>query len=398
MAKTYSYAIFFDGTGNNKDEGEESMSNVARLYELYKTDDASLKLYIKGLGTSSAGEIDFGDGNLVGKAFGSGFGLGGQKRVEYALEQVRSFADSVEETDVIELSLFGFSRGAALARHFTNVLDTVPKASVKFLGLFDTVGSFGIPGDESNAGLDLSVREDKVQNVYHLTSFNELRKNFDLVSIKPAPDSILPEKFVEEEYPGVHADIGGGYSNKDEHNNSNNFLALIYLEKMYGAAASQGLKFAKIPEKWTPKEDLRTLFESINSIYQSTPAVKAIHKEMVNLEWTKEVLSRKQSTIRIPRGPKASKSLAASKKQEKELMKRSIQYVDDTTEEIKNKLEVILDEQSTALLNSYKTFEDSYIHKSHYYFNTTVGMLPQAKELKVDDERIEIYQRDIFYI
>ena len=398
MASIYSYGIFFDGTGNNKDEGEETKSNVAKLYELYKTDDTTLKLYIKGLGTSSAGDIDFGDGGVVSKAFGAGFGLGGEKRIDYALKEVKDFCDSLNTDDSVILDLFGFSRGAALARHFANAVQVIPNVSVRFMGLYDTVGSFGIPGDEKNASFDLSVKADNFKKVYHLTSFHELRKNFDLVSIKPEINGTLPDHMIEEEYPGVHSDIGGGYANSTEHDNANNYLALIYLEKMHQTASDFGLPFDAIPEKWQPQNDLKDLFNSVVNLYQSNPTVKAIHKEMINLEWTKEVLARKKSKIKIPRGPKANKGIANSKKQQKQLMDRSIKYVDQTTEEIKSKLEEVLAEQANALLSSYEALEKNYIHKSHSYFNTTIGMDPQKKALEVDNRDIEIYQRDIFYI
>jgi len=161
MANTISYGIFFDGTGNNKDEGEETKSNVARLYELFKEGESSHKLYIKGLGTSSVGDIDFGDGGAVTKTFGAGFGYGGQRRIDYALKVLKEFSESIDSEDKIELDLFGFSRGAALARHFTNVIQDLQNISIRFLGLYDTVGSFGLPGNETNLSLDLSVNGEK---------------------------------------------------------------------------------------------------------------------------------------------------------------------------------------------------------------------------------------------
>ena len=398
MANIISYGIFFDGTGNNKDEGEETQSNVAKLYELYNSDESTHKLYIKGLGTSSAGEIDFGDGNLVSKTFGSGFGLGGQKRVDYAFNVLKEYSDSLGAGDSIQLDLFGFSRGAALARHFSNMVREIEKVSVRFLGLFDTVGSFGIPGNENNASFDLSVSSENIEKVYHLTSFNEIRENFDLVSIKASSDYELPEHMVEEEYPGVHSDIGGGYSNNTEHDNSNNFLALIYLEKMHVVALEAGLPFADIPGEWTPQNDLRELFDTVVGLYQSQPIVQSIHKEMINLKWSQEILTRKKSKIHIPKGPNANSGIAASKRQQKNLMSRSIEYVERTSEEIKSKLDDLLAEQATLLLNTYEDLENNYIHKSHYFYNTTIGMQAQKQTLNIDKQKIEIYQRDIFYI
>lgn len=398
MANIISYGIFFDGTGNNKDEGEDTQSNVAKLYELYKRDENTHKLYIKGLGTSSAGEIDFGDGNLVSKTFGGGFGLGGQKRVNYAFDVLKNFSDSLDEADTIQLDLFGFSRGAALARHFSNAVKGIENVSVRFLGLYDTVGSFGIPGNETNSSLDLSVSGENIEKVYHITSFHEIRENFDLVSIKASQDCELPEHMVEEEYPGVHSDIGGGYSNTTEHDNSNNFLALIYLEKMHEAALEIGLPLEEIPDIWIPQNDLRELFETVVGLYQNQPIIQSFHKEMINLKWSKEVLDKKKSTIHVPKGPNANPGIASSKRQQKNLINRSIEYAEKTSEEIKNKLYGLLAEQAVILFNSYEDLEKNYIHKSHYFYNTTVGMQAQKQTLNIDKHPIEIYQRDTFYI
>jgi uncharacterized protein (DUF2235 family) len=80
---------------------------------------------------------------------------------------------------------------------------------IRFLGIFDTVGSFGVPGDRSNIGYDLSIPAN-VQNVRHAIARDEARTLFPLTQIKGSSSRI------EKMFPGVHSDVGGGYGdNKD---------------------------------------------------------------------------------------------------------------------------------------------------------------------------------------
>ena len=116
-------------------------------------------------------------------------------------------------------SVFGFSRGAAAARHFVSLLRDAkrPLATrlgaeaeviIKFVGLFDTVSSVGYGlGFGSNVqelGLDLGGAPKKV---VHLTAANEYRENFSLTDIT----SSLGVGY-ELTLPGVHSKIGGSYA------------------------------------------------------------------------------------------------------------------------------------------------------------------------------------------
>ncbi|EFL0355773.1 T6SS effector phospholipase Tle1-EAEC, partial [Escherichia coli] len=130
----------------------------------------------------------------------------------------------------IQFDVFGFSRGAAAARHFANRVmeqdpaiaraiakglrgdfyDGKPSGEVRFLGLFDTVAAIGgisnffdING-RSNPGVKLELRPSIAKKVFQITAMNEYRYNFSLNSIK----GMWPELAL----PGAHSDIGGGYN------------------------------------------------------------------------------------------------------------------------------------------------------------------------------------------
>ena len=148
--------VFFDGTGNNKENDESvvnnageviqgsSMSNIAKLSEIYKTGQDNEELTIRdmvyknGVGTIN-GEEDEGSGLAKGE--------GGIERVHEAIKQVADFFDKKPCAKEFIVDVFGFSRGAAQARHFVNELHdraAGPDVKVGFIGLFDTVASFAL--------------------------------------------------------------------------------------------------------------------------------------------------------------------------------------------------------------------------------------------------------------
>ena len=130
----------------------------------------------------------------------------------------------------IEVSIFGFSRGAAEARAFCYwFADAVEdgqfagvKAHIQFLGLFDTVASVGLADSASlttplwfaDGHFDWAAEIRKplpvvVKRVVHYVAAHEQRMNFPLTTASGA--TALEETM----FPGVHADVGGGYGPGD---------------------------------------------------------------------------------------------------------------------------------------------------------------------------------------
>ncbi|MBF8638310.1 DUF2235 domain-containing protein [Pseudomonas fulva] len=222
--------LFFDGTGNNQHNTtvshgkgasyDNALSNVALLHDLYAQqpeDDGQrvvLKHYVQGIGTQ-AGEDD----DIYASATGRGR-TGIQARVEQALADIaallRDWQQGHRQTRIerISVDLFGFSRGAAAARHMANVLRNEPARLfphcpivIHFIGLFDTVaaivaplqGDFD-PADTRQGGLQLGLPEGIANHVVQLVAGDEQRHNFPLIG--SGHDIVLP---------GVHSNIGGGY-------------------------------------------------------------------------------------------------------------------------------------------------------------------------------------------
>ncbi|TVU88630.1 type VI secretion system PAAR protein [Vreelandella titanicae] len=235
--RTLRLGVFFDGTGNHMQNDlrltDRDITNVARLYDLYRdlgSGGTEQSIYIPGPGTVD-GEATADGFDAPEDSWGLALGIGatgGHSRIEMALQQLRTIVEDTSASEVI-IDVFGFSRGAALARHFVNLINSWPatihvpqlnwwrrpviefrevtafpqgvNASVGFVGLFDTVGSFYFPGNEQNLDFNLHLGAHSAEQVVHLTAFHEIRTNFPLSKISGASGG-LPGNFIEEALPG----------------------------------------------------------------------------------------------------------------------------------------------------------------------------------------------------
>jgi len=220
----------FDGTNNDgyRDSAKRKETNVFALFKVYNGNSA----YLPGVGTN--------DGLL--NPIGSAFGAGGQARERRMLVQAREF---VEKGDTVA-DITGFSRGAAQARDFANKLkEMFPCVKIRWIGLFDTVASMGLPNDV-NIGYRLEIPHD-TGSVLHLTAGGERRKKtFALSSIRPGPGlpNLNPDYQEEEMAEAVHSDVGGSYG-------TNRGLANQALIRMWGDGRSRGVPFGPLPVRYT---------------------------------------------------------------------------------------------------------------------------------------------------
>ena len=182
-------------------------------------------LYIEGVGT------------CVGKpdcVIGMGFGTGEYGTLAKTDEAVAQLASAVKEAlasvngpcviDRVLFDLFGFSRGAAAARHFANRIQSedpaifraiasaagnLPLIRCRFIGLFDTVAAIATlangmdPHSADSGEVNLALHPGVAEHVFQIAAQHECRYNFALNSVAPA--------WPELSLPGVHSDIGGGY-------------------------------------------------------------------------------------------------------------------------------------------------------------------------------------------
>lgn len=169
-------SFFFDGTGNNlkADIGLRKHSNIARLYRAHKENNKKngiYSVYIPGIGKYFP-EI----GDDGGSTLGLVCAAKGEERLDFAIERFDSILREplaranapINAIQEINIAVFGFSRGAALARVFLNrVMDKRCKmvnnkwmlargewpVRFRFLGLFDTVASVGLSMSSNTTGL-----------------------------------------------------------------------------------------------------------------------------------------------------------------------------------------------------------------------------------------------------
>lgn len=340
-------SFFFDGTGNNRDAdlGTRKHSNVAKLYLVHAPNNKEkgvYRIYIPGIGTYFREVSDDG-----GTKVGLGTGYKGDARLAWALDQFdenlkvhlanasKSIKNKILE---INIAIYGFSRGAALARAFSNDLikkrtqpdprglalrNTAIHLRIRFIGLFDTVASVGLPMSANNTsvrgtligvktaiddrltgpnfretipsllafadggrpGADPApgtfdghaewggrlVIQPVVEDVRHFIAAHEIRNSFpvDSISVFEKGKVIKPAHFSEYIFPGVHSDVGGSYRMGEggRSENENEKLGLIALNLMYEHSIARDVPI--LPRgAWvdSQKEDF-SVANKLNSIY-----------------------------------------------------------------------------------------------------------------------------------
>lgn len=250
------HLIFLDGTWNSDDrEGEQT--HIVRLRNLampkVKVDGAAGKpetiiclqsiYYDSGVGTGLS-RLD----RFIGGALGAGLSTNVRQAYRY-LSAVYQPGD--------EICVFGFSRGAYTARslvgyiaasgllkreHCTEANESAawayyripPKqrfpgsnanrdrlvhenVRVRAMGVFDTVGSLGIPSTWARVinRFFLQFHDTEVSRIvdyaFHALAIDEKREPFQ-AAVWQRPRHEEFQRIEQVWFPGVHSDIGGGYS------------------------------------------------------------------------------------------------------------------------------------------------------------------------------------------
>ncbi len=233
----------FDGTGANP----STFTHVTALRGSYR---GSVH-YEEGVGSKWYSRI-----------LGGITGSGGRIRLNKAWEMFLQFYKSGDK----DIDIIGFSRGAALAREFANMLHergynpsykgglaklfvknkNVCPVKIRFVGLFDTVGSTGIPANHINIGIRMSLPPN-VQHAVHAVSQDERRAQFPLT---PLNDPAVGQTFSERPFRGDHSDIGGG------HKSDANLLSIDPLYYVWSQGRKVGVPFGAIPKRpWEYKNN-----------------------------------------------------------------------------------------------------------------------------------------------
>lgn len=295
--------IFCDGTWNKPDceeDGVPTPSNVVRsAIHIAKYDGDIPQVIFYDLGVGCGNWFD----RIVGGAFGDGL-------EENIHDAYRFLIANYSLGD--EIYLFGFSRGAFTARSIGGMVRKCgilrrnashmyieatrfyrnefapgsPQATafrrqysiageadidIRFVGVWDTVGSLGIPKDGGVAeqykfhDTELSGC---VRNAFHAVAIDEQRRPFQpaLWSYKPKPGQTVQQMW----FAGVHSDVGGGYASEQ--------AALIPLQWILEKAAETGLKLDEEAQAAYPMPQNPTapLHESRKGIYKLQSGVHRV--------------------------------------------------------------------------------------------------------------------------
>jgi len=216
--------ICIDGTGNDPSDAvqdeekdgqleDDNISNVLKLHLLAggglgdaQPNPGQMSFYYSGVGTR---------GTIFRRALSSAFAKLEPGRIRKAAYE--DLCARYEPDD--EIYIFGFSRGAAIARMLAAQISTEGlllkqgrrNVNIAMLGVWDTVASFGRPNlNDSEQPISDVVFENGTiaQNIleaHHLVAVDETRLAFR-PTLMNASDRVH-----EVWFPGVHSDVGGGY-------------------------------------------------------------------------------------------------------------------------------------------------------------------------------------------
>ena len=243
--------VCLDGTGNDphdaiqkidkKDQVEDdSISNVLKLHLLAggrldetRSNPSQLSLYYSGAETP---------GTIFRRALASAFANLEPDRIRKTA--YKDLCANYEPGD--EIFIFGFSRGAAIARMLASQIakdgilvgNRRHEANITLLGVWDTVASFGAPNLKDNTSpmsdvvFENGTIAKNIQQAYHLVAVDETRLAFR-PTLMNACDPVH-----EIWFPGVHSDVGGGY-NRDG-------LSDITLSFMLEKVSAHGVHFTDV--------------------------------------------------------------------------------------------------------------------------------------------------------
>ena len=282
-----------DGTWNHPGETDDGLpadTNVYKFFKALEQSAAQAPHYDDGVGA---------DGTPIDRLLGGAIGDGLFKKIRDGYTVIaRGYADGDR------IYVFGFSRGAYTARSlagmiaicglpapgkFTDqttsdafaayragpsrkpLLDkftadyAARQVGIAMVGVWDTVGSLGIPGDlfdALNVGvygfLDTSLHPN-VQAACHAVSLDERRREFPPTLWTQTAGREIDQLW----FAGVHCDVGGGYAETG--------LSDITLGWMMAKAGAKGLTFDPyVYRRYTtldPTHALDPLHESWNLVW-----------------------------------------------------------------------------------------------------------------------------------
>ena len=471
--------LFFDGTNNNmyRDRPNQGHSNVVRLYDAFpnKQDEGYYRNYIPGLGTEFP-QIGEDTETSSGKAYGKG----GAARIHWGLIQVLNAANLAANGSLlisndkaksainddsmlkdawsvfsnkrqawfrskvaelkehtqnhkptithIDVSVFGFSRGAAEARAFCNWLIECCEAdgsgnlslagmplTISFLGIFDTVASVGLadsvplPVSGLMDWADGTMRvPSQVVRCVHLVAAHEIRASFPLNCGRDG--KAYPGNVSEVVYPGSHSDLGGGYAPGEQGRSRQgvpSLLSQIPLIHMYDEARKAGV----------PLKALENMPEATRKDFEISPTLRAdfsayLKQSGVSPAPVEQMLEAHMRYYRRYKAVTAdweTQSTKAAGEQDRQDLReanadfnreaRALRAKEELAKRKDPRIPVELTERDKQLLKDLETpvhtdvikFLENYVHDSHagFYLAGPVTKYDKEQEINRVTERVK---------
>ncbi len=289
---------YYENSNQKDDSYTNDYSNVARAYESVDSNvENEIAIYIEGIGTT-----DLEEDADTGVIFGIGK-TGVVYKVLKACKLSTKYLRKYKNQSInLKVNVYGFSRGAAAARNFVyvatqpakvfentdgifvlpegdtdltnavkiterdSILDTngyfagcllsesikPVKIKMNFVGLYDTVASYGLFHENDTSDLKL----DAVKNarfVFQMAADHEYRTNFNLTNIDSCGVNGM-----QMILPGVHSDIGGGYVDNAIENTT-----LYQSTGSHGKRLCEEFKKLLIEEGWYKDDQLDILIDPV---------------------------------------------------------------------------------------------------------------------------------------
>jgi uncharacterized protein (DUF2235 family) len=251
-------------------DGTSSSTNVYKMFNATLVSSTQMPFYDNGVGA---------DGTPLEKLTGGAFGLGIFQKIKDGYTKISQVYDADDE-----IFIFGFSRGAYTARSLAGMIAicglptanfddslvetafqayrnkdqrsallasldkcSLYNAKITMVGVWDTVGSLGIPSVIGGVSpilygfLDTGLHPD-VLNAIQALAIDERRVEFPptLWTGDPVPGQVLEQVW----FCGCHSDVGGGTAPGAE--DAGTTLSDITLAWMMSKAAALGLQFAPV--------------------------------------------------------------------------------------------------------------------------------------------------------
>ncbi|MGE3317877.1 MAG: DUF2235 domain-containing protein [Candidatus Berkiella sp.] len=273
------FVILFNGTSN--DDTDPHVTNIVKMRDGLKSTDQQFVIYRDGIGNDKEWRW------WLPRLFAEMTGYGGGWVMRHAHQDLRKIMaqaikdGKIKAGDTLHFSVGGFSRGAAIARHFANrlvkrvthemqnqfKLEVNVKLACEYL--FDTVASFGLPinlwlldkvfgvrNQEIDLGWDFHIPAGT--KAYHAVAADERRNAFTphLVNFKPGET----EEFWMA---GDHSTIGGGHKPPAANDHMADEETLRYMVRR---AQQNGLQF---------KDEFLQKYDIANEALQPLGIIKA---------------------------------------------------------------------------------------------------------------------------